>query len=78
MEYDAIEFASHADGTVPYKNYGKSFNEIIGKLEIDISNIYEWFHHDGFKASPEKFHFLVSAFVGRARKIMESTIKTSK
>ena len=72
MECDAIEFASYADCTTSY-TYGQGFDEIMEKLEIDISNIY-----DGFKANSEKFHFLVSAFVDRPIKIMESTIKASK
>ena len=38
MEYDAIEFASYADDTTPY-TYGQSFDEIIEKLEIDMSKI---------------------------------------
>ena len=51
MEYDAIEFASYADVTTSYA-YGQSFDEIIDKLETDMSNICEWFHHNGFKANP--------------------------
>ena len=38
MEYDVIEFASYADDTTPY-TYGQSFDEIIEKLEIDMSKI---------------------------------------
>ena len=66
MECDAIEFASYADCTASY-TYGQGFDEIMEKLEID-----------GLKANSEKFHFLVSAFVDRPIKIMESTIKASK
>ena len=64
MEYNAIEFASYADDTIPY-TYGQSFDEIIEKLEIDMSNICEWFHHNSFKANPGKFHFILSRFVDR-------------
>ena len=56
----------------------QSFDEITEKLEIDIAKICEWFHHNGFKANPEKFHFLLRPFVGRIIKIMASTIKASK
>ena len=56
MEYDAIEFASCADDTTPY-TYGQSFDEIIEKLEIDMSKISEWFHHNSFKAIQENFIF---------------------
>ena len=49
MEYDIIEFASYADNTTLY-TYGQSFEEIIEKLEIEMSKISEWFHHNGFKA----------------------------
>ena len=62
MEYDAIEFASYADDTNPY-THGQSFDEIIEKLEADMSNICEWFHHNGFKANPGEFYFLLSPFV---------------
>ena len=72
MECDAIELATYADCTASY-TYGQGFDEIMEKLEIDISNIY-----DGFQANSEKFHFLVSAFVDRPIKIMESIIKASK
>ena len=71
-EYDAIEFASHADDTTPY-TYGQSFDEIIEKLEIDMPNICEWFHHNGFRANPEKFHFLISNF----KFIRRQTIKNN-
>ena len=64
MEYDAIEFASYADDTTPY-TYGQSFDKIIEKLEIDMSKTFEWFHHNGFKVNPRKFHFLLSSFVDR-------------
>ena len=77
MEYDAIEFQSYADDTTPY-TYGENFNEIIDKLEIDMSKICELFHHNGFKANPGKFHFLIIPFVDRPIEIMGSTIKTSK
>ena len=77
MEYDAIEFAGYPDDTTPY-TYGQSFDEIIEKLETDMSNICELFHHNGFKVNPGKFHFLISPFVDRTIKIMGSTIKTSK
>ena len=77
MEYDAIKFANYADDTTPC-TYGQSFDEIIVKLETDMSNICEWFHHNGFKANPGKFHFLLSPFVERPVKIMGSTIKASK
>ena len=63
MEYDAIEFASYADDTTLY-TYGQSFDQIIEKLEMDMSKICEWFHHNGFKTNPGK--------------IMGSSIKTSK
>ena len=77
MEYDAIEFASYADDTTPY-TYGQSFDEIIEKLEIDMSKICEWFHHNGLKANPGKFYFLLSPFVDRPIKVPGSTIKASK
>ena len=56
MENDVIEFVSYGDDTTPY-TYGQSFDEIIENLEIVISKICECFHHNGFKANPEKFHF---------------------
>ena len=77
MEFDAIKFASCADDTTPY-TYGQSFDEIIKKLETDMPNIFEWFHHNGFKANPGKCHFLLSPFVDRPMKIIGSTIKASK
>ena len=77
MEYDAIEFASYADYTTTY-TYWQSFDEIIEKLDTDMSNICEWFLHNGFKTNPAKFHFLLSRFVDRPIKTMWSTIKASK
>ena len=77
MEYDAIEFASYVDDTTPY-TYGQSFDEIIEKLETDMSTICEWLHHNGFKSNPGKFHFSLSPFANRLIKIMGSAIKASK
>ena len=77
MENDAIEFANYADDTTPY-TYRQSFDEIIETLETDMSNICEWFHHNGFKANPRKCHILLSPFVDRPIKIIGSTIKASK
>ena len=51
-----MECASYADDTTPY-TYGQSFDEIIEKLEIDMYKICEWFHYNGFKASPGNFFF---------------------
>ena len=76
IEYEAIEFAGYPDDTTPY-TYGQSFDEIIEKLETDMSNICELFHHNGFKVNSGKFLFLLSPFVDRTIKIMRSTIKTS-
>ena len=64
MKYDAIEFASYADDTILYTCRLK-FDELIWKLELDMFKICEWFHHNGFKANPGKFHFLPSPFVDR-------------
>ena len=45
---------------------------------IDMSKICEWFHHNGSKTNPGKFHFLLSPFVDKPIKILGSTIKASK
>ena len=50
MEYEATEFASYADDTIPY-TYRQRFDDIIEKLERDMSKICEWFHHNGFWAN---------------------------
>ena len=74
--YDVIEFASYANDTTPH-TYGQSFAKIIEALETYMSNICEWFRHNGFKANPGKFHFLLSPFVDRPIKVMEPTIRAS-
>ena len=71
MEYNAIEFASYADDTILY-TYGQSFDEVIEKLKIYMSEICEWFHDNGFKANPGKFQFLLSPFVDRPTRIYKS------
>ena len=73
LKYDAIEFAGHADDTTPY-TYGKSSDEIIDKLEIDMPNICEWFQHNGFRPNPEKFHFLISNFKFIRRQTIKSNV----
>ena len=40
MEYDLMEYATYADNTTPY-TCGQSFDEIIEKLEIEMSKICE-------------------------------------
>ena len=77
MEHDTIEFGNYADDTTLYI-YGQSFDETSEKLEIDMPKICEWFHHNGFKANPGKFYFLLSPFVDWPIKILGSTIKASK
>ena len=42
-----------------------------------MSKIFEWLHHNGFKANPGKFLFLINPFVDRPIKILGSTIKAS-
>lgn len=54
-----MKYTSYADDTTPYSS-GQSCNVIIEKLEIIMSKICEWFHDSGFKANPEKFHFLLA------------------
>ena len=46
--------------------------------KLDMPNICEWFHHNGFKGNPGKFNFLLSPFVDRAMEIMGSITKVSK
>ena len=77
MEYNTIESDGYAEDTTPYSDK-QGFDEIIEKLEIDMSKICEWFHHSGFKANPGKSHFLLSPLIDRPMTVMRSTIKTSK
>lgn len=62
MEYDTIEFVSYADGTPP-DTYVQSFDDLVGKLETDLTKVCKWFHHNDFKTNPGKFIFLLSPFV---------------
>ena len=77
MEYDTLEFSSHADDVTPY-TYGQSFNEIVEKLERYMRKTCDWFHDNDSKANPEKFSLLLSTLVDIPIKIMGSTIKGSK
>ena len=76
MEYGAMKFPSYVDDITPY--YGQSFHKIMEELEVDMSKTCTWFHHNGFKANPGKFNFILSPFVDRPIKILGSTIKASK
>ena len=77
MEYDTLEFSSHADDITLY-TYGQSFNEIVEKLERYMRKTCDWFHDNDSKANPEKFSLLLSTLVDIPIKIMGSTIKGSK
>ena len=48
IEYDTIEFSSCVDDAALYI-YRQIFDEIIEKMEIDMSKICEWSHHYSFK-----------------------------
>ena len=54
---------------------GKIFDEIIQEMGIDMSKICKWFHHNGFKADPVKFHFLIRLLVDRSVIVLGSTTK---
>ena len=43
-----------------------------------MSKIFEWFHHNSFRAKPGNFYFLLSSLIDRPIKIIESIRKTSK
>ena len=43
-----------------------------------MSKFFEQFHHSGFKANPEKSHFLLSPFIDRPMTVMKSTIKNKQ
>lgn len=58
MKHDIMEFANYVGNTTPY-TYGKSLKEIVKQLEVDMSKIYDLFHHNGLKVNPGKFHFLL-------------------
>ena len=62
-EYDTVEIASHVNPYHHLYSWAKLNDEVIDKLEIDVSKIFERFRHDDFKANPGKFHFLLSPFV---------------
>ena len=44
-------------------------------MEIDMSKIFKWIDHNGFKADPVKFHFLIRLLVDRPVIILGSTTK---
>ena len=61
-DYDTVEFASYVEETTLY-SYGQRLDEVIEKLEIDVSKCFEWFYDNSFKANPGKFLSLLSPFV---------------
>ena len=44
-------------------------------MGIDMSKICKWFHQNGFKADPVKFHFLIRLLVDRPVVVLGSTTK---
>ena len=77
MKHDIMEFANYVGNTTPY-TYGQSFKEMVKQLEVDMSKIYDLFHHNGLKVNPGKFHCLLNPFVGRPINIIRSTTKANK
>lgn len=57
MKYGTKQFASYVDNTNPY-TYGQNVDEIVEKLEINMSKIGKWFHHNSFKSNPGTIHAL--------------------
>ena len=61
-DYEKLEFASYVEETTFY-SYRQRLDEVIEKLEIEVSKFFEWFYDNSFKANPGKFQSLLSPFV---------------
>ena len=70
------EFTNFADDTTPYE-CGKSYDEVISKLEDVIEKLFNWFQCDNFKAVASNCHFLFSSYRPVPIKIKESAIASS-
>ena len=55
FEY-SCEFSNFADDTTPYE-CGKSYDEVINKLEDTIEKLFNWFQCKNFKANESTSHF---------------------
>ena len=74
---DKCDIASYVDDNTPYTS---DFNleEVIQKLELTTSNLFEWFINNHMKAYAYKCHLLVSRDTDVTAKIREFVVKNSR
>ena len=76
-DIDKCDIASYADDNTPYDS---DFNleEVIQKLELTTSNLFEWFKNNHMKANTDKCHLLVTRDTDVTVKIEEFDVKNSR
>ena len=76
-DIDKCEIASYVDDNTPYTS---DFNlqEVIQKLELTTSNLFEWFINNHMKAYAYKCHLLVIRDTDVTAKIREFVVKNSR
>ena len=75
-DIDLYDIASYADNT-PYTSDFK-LEEVLQKLELTTSNLFEWFENNHMKASADKCHLLVTRDTDVTAKIGEFDVKNSR
>ena len=76
-DIDNCDIVSYADDSTPYTS---DFNleEVIKKLELTTSNLFQWFKNNHMKANGDKCHLLVTRDTDVATKIGEFDVKNSR
>ena len=71
-----IDIASYADDTTPYA-FGNNPEEVIKKLELATTDLFQWFSENGMKVNPDKCHLLLSSTLPLSITIGHTTIRNS-
>ena len=77
FDIDICDIASYADNNTPYTS---DFNleEVIQKLELTTSSLFEWFKNNHMKANTDKCHLLITRDTDVTAKIGKLDVKDSR
>ena len=54
-----IDFASYADGNIPYLS-ADNIKDVIKKLDIDSIKLFNWFSKNQMRVNKDKCHLILS------------------
>ena len=71
-----IDFASYADGNIPYLS-ADNIKDVIKKLDIDSIKLFNWFSKNQMKVNKDKCHLILSNNEHESIKLDDTEIENS-